>query len=140
MKKLFSTILVVAMLVVPCVPAFASTYSSMYSYNFTGLLNNKEYYKGIFYGRDVPTRVMSYTTNLTCTGGTGKTVKMGVANYFPDIDGFNSAQYTEMTFQDYEPYVGLTLSNSSAYCYILQNRTGGTIKGTATWKRMDNMN
>lgn len=94
-----------------------------------------------FYGRDIPTRTLYYSTNLSTKGSASKVI-MGVALY----DSINGNFYQEVGAKhtvnmklNGTSYGTPKLSDNKKYYPYLLNTTGGTLTGTAKWYRVEGL-
>lgn len=106
---------------------------------FSGLNNGYEYiWDGkTFYASDFPTKTLYYSTNLTTTGSKS-TVYVGLASYYVEMDDYGvvTSELTSMGLKD-SSYGWPPLKSSGKYRLAIQNKTGGVVKGTTTWYRVD---
>lgn len=99
-------------------------------------------YTGVpFYGRDIPTRTLYYSTNLS-TQGSASTVTIGVALYNSTNGIFYQevgAKHTVNMKLNGTSYGTPKLSDNKRYYPYLLNTTGGTLTGTAKWYRVEGL-
>ena len=124
----------------------ASTHSPMprdeltniYTVKFTGFNPGYSWYREQekFKGSYIPTKVLTYNTNLTTTGS-GKTVKVGLG-YFKWLEDTPRNSCVTMDLRD-SSYATPTLENNTEYFPYVENTTGGVVKGSVSWYRVDRL-
>ena len=106
---------------------------------FQGLNNGYEYiWDGKTYSAsDFPKKTLYDSTSLTTTGSKSK-VNVGLATYIYNMDRYavDASTLTSMGLKD-NSYGWPTLNSSGRYRLAIQNLTGGVVRGTTTWYRVD---
>lgn len=112
------------------------TTNLLHSRTFSGLNAGYDYQwsEKTFKGSDFSTGTFYFTTNLT-TSGSKRTVNVGFAEYssINDNFGISANQVKQMGLKDSKYFTPKTLKSNGKYQLVLQNETGGVVKGTAQW-------
>lgn len=113
----------------------------LHSYKFSGLNAGYEYIYGgaVYTASSFPTKALYYTTDLTTTGSKS-TVQVGLAVLYPELDnyGVSTKTVTAMNLKD-SSYAWPTLEDGKKYKVCIMNNTGGVVRGTVVWYRVDRM-